>query len=116
MAENCAGQGQKPARDAQSLWEFLLPRAEVLVGRGMPRAEMESMLLAQARAQGWREKVGETVSQAGISGWRAVSRQSCGMTPSFFCRAKVSSRSLSQPPLNSPSAGDRPTPRDPVEH
>ena len=64
MAENCAGQGQKPARDAQGLWEFLLPRAEVLVGRGMPRAEMESMLLAHARAQGWREKVGETVSQA----------------------------------------------------
>ena len=41
-------------------------------------------------------------SHAGISAWRAVSSQSSGMTPSFFCRAKVSSRSLSQPWSNLP--------------
>ena len=41
-------------------------------------------------------------SHAGISLWRAVSWQSAGMTPSFFCRAKVSSRSLSQPWSNLP--------------
>ena len=45
---------------------------------------------------------GVMVSQAGISGWRAVSWQSGGMTPSSFCRAKVSSRSLSQPWSNLP--------------
>jgi len=64
MAENYAGQGQKPVRDAQSLWEFLLPRAEVLVGRGMPRAEIEETLLAHARAHRWTEDVGKMVSQA----------------------------------------------------
>jgi hypothetical protein len=31
-----------------------------------------------------------------------VSLVPSGMTPIFFCRAKVSSRSLSQPPLNCP--------------
>ena len=41
-------------------------------------------------------------SQAGISLGRGVSLASGGITPSFFCRAKVSSRSLSQPPLNWP--------------
>ena len=41
-------------------------------------------------------------SHAGISFGRGVSLVSAGMTPSFFCRAKVSSRSLSQPPLNWP--------------
>ena len=41
-------------------------------------------------------------SQAGISAGRAVSSASAGMTPSFFCRAKVSSRSLSQPWSNLP--------------
>ena len=38
----------------------------------------------------------------GISGWRSVSWQSSGMTPSCFCRANVSSRSLSQPWSNLP--------------
>lgn len=36
-------------------------------------------------------------SHAGISACRAVSWQSAGITPSSFCRAKVSSRSASQP-------------------
>ena len=34
----------------------------------------------------------------GFPAGRGVSFVSAGMTPSFFCRAKVSSRSLSQPP------------------
>ena len=41
-------------------------------------------------------------SQAGISSGRAVSSASAGMTPSFFWRANVSSRSLSQPWSNLP--------------
>ena len=36
-------------------------------------------------------------SQAGISAGRAVSSASAGITPSSFCRAKVSSRKASQP-------------------
>src|SRR5215510_11315173 len=36
-------------------------------------------------------------SHAEISAWRGVRRQSAGTTPSAFCRAMVSSRSLSQP-------------------
>jgi Molybdopterin oxidoreductase len=41
-------------------------------------------------------------SHAGISLWRAVSWQSAGITPSSFCRAKVSSRNVSQPWSNLP--------------
>ena len=41
-------------------------------------------------------------SQAGISSGRSVSTASAGITPSFFWRAKVSSRSLSQPWSNLP--------------
>jgi hypothetical protein len=36
-------------------------------------------------------------SQAGISAGRTVSSASWGITPSSFCRAKVSSRKASQP-------------------
>ena len=36
-------------------------------------------------------------SHAGSPSGRGVSFVSCGTTPSFFCRAKVSSRYLSQP-------------------
>ena len=36
-------------------------------------------------------------SQAGISAGRSVSSAFEGITPSFFCRAKISSRSFSQP-------------------
>ena len=54
----------------------------------------------------WRRRTGLSASgmssQAGISAWRAVSWQSSGTTPSFFCRAMVSSRSLSQPWSNLP--------------
>ena len=41
-------------------------------------------------------------SHAGISFGRSVSLVSAGTTPSFFCRSKVSSRSLSQPWSNLP--------------
>ncbi len=41
-------------------------------------------------------------SQAGISFGRGVSSASPGSTPSVFCRAKVSSRILSQPWSNFP--------------
>lgn len=41
-------------------------------------------------------------SHAGISACRAVSWQSAGITPSSFCRAKVSSRSASQPTSKRP--------------
>ena len=41
-------------------------------------------------------------SQAGISSWRGVSSQSCGITPSSFWRAKVRSRRRSHPSSNFP--------------
>ena len=41
-------------------------------------------------------------SQAGISSWRAVSSASGGITPSSFWRAKISSRSASQPASKRP--------------
>ena len=45
---------------------------------------------------------GSMSSQAGISLGRLVSSASGGTTPSFFWRARVSSRSLSQPWSNLP--------------
>ena len=45
---------------------------------------------------------GEQASHACTPGARGVSFASAGITPSFFCRAKVSSRTLSQPWSNLP--------------
>lgn len=54
-------------------------------------------------AMRWRCSGSE--SHAGSDSWRSVSSASAGITPNRFCRAKISSRSTSQPWSKRPRNG-----------